>query len=368
MERDQIQIHTLQAHLDRVKNLPRYDSAFKLLWGLCQAQNLDPSILSCDDVATQLLLLHEMSPSQARNAYSAMLHLPGFSSLQFNVLLKKVKKEWSSNQAKYTNFWDGSQILQALAQKEITWSSKKQVRDRLIMCLRLIQLMRSIDLQRTFRSISFIDKHPYILLRRKGWQQNQWEPLVSLPECPHISPWHLADAYVKMTYSEVPQGSTLLRGLVKPYVPLTSNTIASITKTILQQFHLQHWGAHSTRGAGVKMYKKMGMGVEQLCELGKWKNLDAFSKHYLRMDAHTGAQSFLQALVHTASPGQRAMDDRSYSPGKGLDQGRCDLEDIAQRHGEPTPPSHRKNSKDKDTGKKDPPLKFTFAKPRNQPL
>ena len=174
LERDQIQIHTLQAHLDRVKNLPRYDSAFKLLWGLCQAQNLDPSILSCDDVASQILLLHELTHSQTRNAYSAMLHSPGFSSLQFNVLLKKkVKKEWSSNQAKYTNFWDGSQILQELAQKEINWSSKKQVRDRLIMSLRLIQLMRSIDLQRTFRSISFIDTNPYILLRRKGWQQNQ---------------------------------------------------------------------------------------------------------------------------------------------------------------------------------------------------
>ena len=223
--------------------------------------------------------------------------------------------------------------------------------------------MRSVDLQRTYRSLQFIDDHPYILLQRKGWQKCQWEPLVSLPDCPSISPWHLVRTYVSLTAQEVPQGTYLLRGLCQPFVPLTSNTIASLTKNILQQFSLQNWGAHSTRGAAVKMYKTLGMGIEQLCELGKWKNLDAFSKHYLRMDAHQGAQAFLQDLVHKASPGQRAMGDRSYSPGRRPDQGRCDLEHIAQRHGEPNPAPPKK-SKEKDLCKKVP-LTFTFAKTKS---
>ena len=110
LERDQIQVQTIQAHMDRLKKNTRYDSAFKLLWGLCKAQGLDPALLSGDDIATQIALLHKFSASQARNAYSAILLIPGFLHLQHNILLRKIKKEWSTNQVKYPNFWDGSRV------------------------------------------------------------------------------------------------------------------------------------------------------------------------------------------------------------------------------------------------------------------
>ena len=74
------------------------------------------------------------------------------------------------------------------------------------------------------------------------------------------------------------------------------------------------WKPHSTRGAGVKFYKTLGMtsknvcelGTVELvlwyCELGKWKNTSAFTSHYLRLGAAENARlKITQKFVHKTS-------------------------------------------------------------------
>ena len=70
-------------------------------------------------------------------------------------------------------------------------------------------------------------------------------------------------------------GGPLLLSLHPPYRGLSSDAINGITKRFLAALGLDmtHWGAHSTRGAGVRLYKQRGLQPEEVCELGQWKNL-----------------------------------------------------------------------------------------------
>ena len=75
-------------------------------------------------------------------------------------------------------------------------------------------------------------------------------------------------------------------------------------------------GAHSTRGAGVGMYKSLGLPSEQVCEIGGWKDIQSFSSHYLRLGAARGAAASLQKnFVHRSSSQGSAEPDCSRTPG-----------------------------------------------------
>ena len=94
LERDEVPPAVATAHLRRLSALPRYDSAFRLLWALLQEGGLPPQA-SLGQVAAAIVQLHQVSPSQARNAYSAMLLIPGYSQLKFSSLLQMYRREWN---------------------------------------------------------------------------------------------------------------------------------------------------------------------------------------------------------------------------------------------------------------------------------
>ncbi len=90
-----------------------------------------------------------------------------------------------------------------------------------------------------------------------------------------------------MTRSHIKPVGALLVSLKHPFKPLSSDSIGSITKKILESFNIpsRFWGAHSTRGAGVGLMKRLGLSSEQVCEIGKWKGVEAFIAHYQRLRA-----------------------------------------------------------------------------------
>ena len=145
--------------------------------------------------------------------------------------------------------------------------------------------------------------------------------------------------YVKMTAFHVPNGSNLLRQLKPHYAPISNNTVRRITRNILKSLGINtaFWGPHSTRGAGVQIYKKLGLTSEEVCEVGKWKNVNAFTAHYSRLGASTRASGKILDVVQNVSPMQRAESDWSRTPWKN-DKGGMDKEDEAQSIGEPTHP------------------------------
>ena len=99
------------------------------------------------------------------------------------------------------------------------------------------------------------------------------------------------------------------------------------------------YGAHSTRGAAVSMYKSLGLHSEEVCQLGQWKDIKSFTSHYLRLNASEKASGVLSGLVHKISPPRSAEPEWSRTPGTDRKPGGSDQEGEAQEGGEPTPPS-----------------------------
>ena len=126
-----------------------------------------------------------------------------------------------------------------------------------------------------------------------------------------------------------------------PFLPLKANSIGSITKQSLKKLGVDTtvWKAHSTRGAGVAMYKTLGFTSEEVCELGKWENGSAFTSHYLRLNATDKVGSRISHMVHKVSPLSSSESDLTWTTGM-QGHGGSVREDKAQSNAEPTlPPS-----------------------------
>ena len=143
--------------------------------------------------------------------------------------------------------------------------------------------------------------------------------------------------YVDLTALYVPPGGPLFCSLVPPYKPLSANSLGRITKNLLKKLGvpMEVFGPHSTRGAGVKFYKDLGLSSEQVCELGQWKNAGAFTTHYLRLGAAETAERILNPfLVHSVSSSRGVEPEGTYSPRTENDLGRYDPEGEAPREDE----------------------------------
>ena len=149
---------------------------------------------------------------------------------------------------------------------------------------------------------------------------------------------------------------------------LTASRIASVTKQLLRSLgvNVSVWGPHSTRGAGVTMYKSLGLSSEEVCEIGQWKNTHAFALHYLHLGARKVVSSKISSLVHKISPSRSAEPDWSRTPRNFHESGERDQEGEAQSHGEPTLPSKDEKPRKRkfSPSAASVPLKFTFASPR----
>ena len=323
-----------------------------------------------EDVGDVLLKLNESLPNQARNAFAACLLVPGFEGLRFHPLILKCKKQWNQSTPRYPKFWNGARVIKRLAVENISWENVEQVRDRLILVSRLIGLHRSIDLARMYRKISFIDGKPFIWVQRKGWPIPRWEQVVRVSN-PLICPWTLLQQYVSLTHAQTAPGEPVFRHLKMPFLDLKSDSIGSITKKLLGKYgiHNSWWSAHSTRGAGVAMYKSLGLSSEEVCQIGQWKNTTAFANHYLRLNAQEEAGVKIASLVHSVSPMSEAEPERSIAPTMEETEG-FDLKGDAQDSGEPNPPNQKRTRKNKGPRSPTPendtpatPKKFAFKAP-----
>jgi hypothetical protein len=180
LERKQISPEGVTLYLRKISHLKQYDKAFKKLWTMLFHKGLDPANAALEDISASLLELNELSQTDARNAYAACLIIPGLEHLRFSPLLRHLKRLWNCSTPKYTDFWDATRVLDLLCAKKIDFSSIQQVRDRLIIVMRILHLMRSIDLARSYRVLSFQDGKPYWLLRRKGGIKVAWEGVLNL--------------------------------------------------------------------------------------------------------------------------------------------------------------------------------------------
>ena len=90
LQREQISPQSQKAYLDRLSSISRYDRAFRKLYALCCLNGINLEQANVMEVADQIVQLNQLSPAEARNAYSACLWLPRLAGLRFNVVIKKM--------------------------------------------------------------------------------------------------------------------------------------------------------------------------------------------------------------------------------------------------------------------------------------
>ena len=148
------------------------------------------------------------------------------------------------------------------------------------------RLYRNVDLQRMRRKISFIDAQPFLFVQRKGWSRPMWEKVPVIDSAGCLCPWRCLRDYVDITRTHAPTGGPVFISLHPPFGPLSSNTLGSLTNRLLASFGLNttFWKAHSTREAAVGMYKRLGLQSEEVCDLGRWKNLNLFFLFFYRLN------------------------------------------------------------------------------------
>ena len=341
-----VQSSTVNDFFARNPSIKRYNTAFKVLWTVLQEQNIAPESASLEQVADAIIQIFQVSPSQARNAYSGVLLIPGFSQLRFVSLLSPYKRLWNLNVEKYGTFYDPWPILLQLAKIKFSdlISSLPALRRQFILCSRFLCLYRSSDLANMKRCVSVVTERPFIKLRRKGQKFPKWERILSLPDWPQISPAHLLQAYVAATRRQGKPGGPVLLSLQAPFRALSADRVGSITKQCLADFGVAaFFGPHSTRGAGVGLMKTLGLSGEQVCDIGKWKSVESFCSHYQRLNSQDALSQALKkefltqgvgVSVHKTSPRGSAETEVSRTPPSSGEGGGRDTEGEAQSLGE----------------------------------
>ena len=108
---------------------------------------------------------------------------------------------------------------------------------------------------------------------------------VNLARCASLVPVARATGLCGLDIESTPR-FIRAEGSDTPFAPLSANRVGSPTKAILREWGIpQQFGPHSTRGAGVFLYKSWGLSSEHVCEVGRWKDHQAFRSHYLRLRA-----------------------------------------------------------------------------------
>ena len=173
---------------------------------------------SISDVAGLLLELHHVSPSQARNAYSACLLFPQLQGLKFSILLKTVKRSWYKSEPRYATFYDATSVFCKFASQLLDRTNVESVRLRLILFWRFLGLYGGVDLSRVYQVVSVEDGQGLVAVRRKGQKNVKFEKVLSLAD-EAVSPLDLLNLYVTSTATHAPPGTPLLRALKPPYSP-----------------------------------------------------------------------------------------------------------------------------------------------------
>ena len=91
LEQQGVKSETIKNYLKDNTSLKSYNSDFKDLYRTLLGQGENPMVATIAEVAGALLDLHKQSPSQVRNAYSAVLLIPGFEKFRFHPILAPYK-------------------------------------------------------------------------------------------------------------------------------------------------------------------------------------------------------------------------------------------------------------------------------------
>ena len=104
LQLQEVQVQNIDTYIKQLGSVDRYDSAFRKLYVILKEQGVEPISATIGKVAEAIIALSALSHADARNAYCAMLLLPGFAALRFAPLLMGLRKKWNISVHKYASF------------------------------------------------------------------------------------------------------------------------------------------------------------------------------------------------------------------------------------------------------------------------
>ena len=119
LQRKEIPNENINAYMNKLNTLSRYEKAFQRLWYFCISEGGTPQSMTVDEAASWLVRFTDVDPHGARNAYSGMLLIPGWEALGFSRTLQPCKKVWDSSVPKYGDFWDARKVLLRLREEPL---------------------------------------------------------------------------------------------------------------------------------------------------------------------------------------------------------------------------------------------------------
>ena len=117
LQAKQVSAEATDTYIKGLKSLPRYEKSFKLFWAFCNLKGLNAIHATLSEVAGLVLQFDKLMPSHGRFAYSSLLWIPGLEKLAINPLLRQIKRQWNTSQARYASFYDASAPFRKLAAK-----------------------------------------------------------------------------------------------------------------------------------------------------------------------------------------------------------------------------------------------------------
>lgn len=190
---------------------------------------------------------------------------------------------------KYCKTWDVSKVLVFLRKlSPVKFISLKELTLKLVMLIALssatrvqtLHLLSIVDLKKSFKSYTLFFEG-LIKQNRPGWSENCIE-LFSYPPDRRLCVILVLNEYLKRTAKLRNKCKKLFISYVKPYGPVTKDTISRWLKDVMSRsgIDVNKFSSHSIRGASTSKAHANLVPIDNILKVAGWSNAETFAKFY----------------------------------------------------------------------------------------
>ena len=253
--------------------------------------------------------------SAARDYFCAVVRFPSFAPLlRHDDFSRWRTRHLFTTPVRHTAFYDLHPLLQS--EPTLDWSSKDQVRFRLVLCLSVYHLGRAIDIARLKRTFTSQPSALLLSWRRKDSVHDTSFVAHEMSNTEWSIP-HLIRKYILLTASQNSATYMLVSHNAKRPGNICNKTVSGWrTKWLrlkLQDAGLdgQQYSSHSFRGASTLLLLRHKVSPRVVREMGGWSSESSFNRYYCKLEAALNPPS---ALPITSLPLQDLQPDSDMLP------------------------------------------------------
>jgi integrase len=191
---------------------------------------------------------------------------------------------------RYSTFWNVNRVFSLFKE----WGSNSKLTLKLlgmklaVLCLLVTSQRGQTIMALKLSELSWEDGEAVFRLSTLLKHNRQGDPLNTVilrpfQMCEHLCVVSALKAYILRTKKlRKPESTQLLVSYIFPYKPISRDTLARWTVTVLRLAGLdtKKFKGHSTRGATASSATRMGCNINAIMKLAGWRCSTSFAKHY----------------------------------------------------------------------------------------